>query len=249
MGVFSVVMILFVLALAVTARADVVMPSVFGDHMVLQQEKSLPVWGKASPGERVMVRIAGREATTIANADGRWRVEFEPLAPTAEPIDIRIVGNNEIVLRDVLVGDVWLCSGQSNMEWTLAQSLEPEQAIRDASLQQCPFDDPHLRAGGVTWHRAVDGEDNEGSRHGRCLAGADRSSSGQRVVGSVLVQGQRRARARFLLVAFAAGSVAGNRTSTSRREGECRVVRGSSRCARHRLDGRRTDPASARWGT
>lgn len=102
-------------ALALHAAADVVLPPVFGDHMVLQRDRDIPVWGTAAPGERVVVTLAGQALATTADEDGRWRVRLEPLEAASDPLELEVVGRNSIVLSDVLVGEVWFCAGQSNM--------------------------------------------------------------------------------------------------------------------------------------
>lgn len=109
----------FVLAsifcLAPLARAEVKLNALFGDHMVLQRDLPVPVWGMADPGEKVTVGFAGQEAGTTADAGGRWKVEFKPLAASAESRDLTVSGTNTLTVRDVVVGDVWLAGGQSNM--------------------------------------------------------------------------------------------------------------------------------------
>jgi len=98
-----------------SADADVRMPSIFGDHMVLQQGVSLPVWGQADPGEQVKVSFAGKEAAAVADAKGEWKVKLEPLAASDQVREMVVSGSNTLTFSDVLVGEVWLCSGQSNM--------------------------------------------------------------------------------------------------------------------------------------
>ena len=87
----------------------------FGDHMVLQRDKPAPVWGTAAPGEKVTVNFAGQNKTATANTDGKWRVVLNPLTVSAKPQTLTIVGNHTVKIKDVLVGDVWIFSGQSNM--------------------------------------------------------------------------------------------------------------------------------------
>ena len=91
----------------------------FGDHAVLQRGKPVPVWGNARPGQAVTVAFRGREATTVAGADGRWSVTLDSLNASADPSDLSVTGGSTVVLHDIVVGDVWLCSGQSNMEFTV----------------------------------------------------------------------------------------------------------------------------------
>ncbi|RPI20029.1 MAG: hypothetical protein EHM61_27825, partial [Acidobacteria bacterium] len=116
----SSVVSLFCLCMSV-GFANVRLPAVFSDHMVLQQGKKIPVWGWADPGEQVTVSLGKAKAKTRADASGRWRVELPPQkrGPVTE---LEIRGNNAIRVRDVLVGEVWLCSGQSNMEFTLQRT-------------------------------------------------------------------------------------------------------------------------------
>ena len=99
------------------ALADVRMPAIFGDHMVLQQSVKLPVWGKADPGENVTVTIGGRTGSATADASGKWRVDLEPLTDSSQSQTMTVAGKNTLTFSDVLVGDVWVCSGQSNMEF------------------------------------------------------------------------------------------------------------------------------------
>ena len=102
--------------------AEVRLASVFGDHMVLQREQPLKVWGWAAAGERVQVTVGGGSAAVQAGDDGRWSVELPALEASSVPVKFVVRGTNQIELSDVLVGEVWLCSGQSNMEWTVAIS-------------------------------------------------------------------------------------------------------------------------------
>ena len=119
------------------ARADVKLPNIFTSHMVLQRDQADPIWGKADPGEEVTVTIGAQKHVARAEADGLWRVKLEPL-PAGGPHQLIVEGKNKIVLEDVLVGEVWLCSGQSNMEWTVAQSF-------DGDLETLTADQPQIR--------------------------------------------------------------------------------------------------------
>jgi sialate O-acetylesterase len=95
-------------------RGDVTLPPFFSDHMVLQRDAKAPVWGTASPGEQVTVAFRDQKKTATADADGRWRVEFTGLK-AGGPDELTVAGKNTITLTDVLVGEVWVGSGQSNM--------------------------------------------------------------------------------------------------------------------------------------
>jgi sialate O-acetylesterase len=106
--------------LAATAvRADVTMPAIFGDHMVLQQDTKIPVWGWAEPGEEIKVALGKTELHTVADAQGDWRVEFPSRVNTANPTTLTVAGKNSLSFQDVIVGEVWLASGQSNMAFPL----------------------------------------------------------------------------------------------------------------------------------
>ena len=123
------------LAPLLVAQAEITLPACFADHMVLQREAAVPVWGWAKEGEDVAVEFAGQKQTAKADADGKWRVKLEPLAASAEPRELKI---GERVIRDVLVGEVWLASGQSNMGFPLSAAHNAEQALAKAG-------DPLLR--------------------------------------------------------------------------------------------------------
>lgn len=107
---------LIVLLAAAGAQAEVKLPAIFSDHMVLQREMKVPVWGWADPGESVTVSIGEQKQTASADEKGHWCVTFEPLA-SDQPLSLVAEGNNRVEVQDILVGEVWLCSGQSNMEF------------------------------------------------------------------------------------------------------------------------------------
>lgn len=103
--------------------------------MVLQRDRAVPVWGNAKPGEEVTVEFAGRKKTVNADAGGRWMVRLDPMPASAEPRELKVGG---IVIRDVLVGEVWLASGQSNMDWPIGWDSKAREAIpncQDAGLR------------------------------------------------------------------------------------------------------------------
>ena len=100
-----------------TARAKVVSGTPFADNMVLQRGRAVPVWGVADPGETVTVSFAGQTKTAMAGADGKWRVALDPMDASAESRVLTIAGaSNAEEIQNVLVGEVWFASGQSNME-------------------------------------------------------------------------------------------------------------------------------------
>lgn len=118
---------------AVPARADVRLPRIFSDHMVLQRDQEIPLWGWAEPGEEVSVEFAGHSAKAVADAEGRWSIRL-PAQPAGGPHTLVVAGRNRIEVTDVLVGEVWVCSGQSNMEWGIRGALNGEQEIAAANF-------------------------------------------------------------------------------------------------------------------
>jgi sialate O-acetylesterase len=111
--------LLLALLLAVPgARAEVALNGVFGEHMVLQRNAPVPVWGQAAPGEKISVSFAGQQVAATADSGGNWRVNLSPLA-AGGPFTLEVNASNRVVISDVLVGDVWVCSGQSNMEFPM----------------------------------------------------------------------------------------------------------------------------------
>jgi sialate O-acetylesterase len=125
---------LFLLA-AGTARADVKLPSVFTDHAVLQYGMPVPIWGWADPGEKVSVAIGKQTASTEADAKGKWQVSLGPLN-TGKPVTMIVKGKNQITIKDVLVGEVWLCSGQSNMALRVSGCKDFEKEKAEAKYPQ-----------------------------------------------------------------------------------------------------------------
>jgi len=125
----------FLLLSAISTQADVHLPSVFGNSMVLQRDAPLPIWGWAKPGELVAVEFHGQRHTTTATASGEWKLELKAV-DAGGPFTLRIIGTNTIELQDILVGEVWLCSGQSNMEMGVKVSLESEREVTEADYPQ-----------------------------------------------------------------------------------------------------------------
>jgi sialate O-acetylesterase len=117
------------------ARADVKLAAIFSDHMVLQRNAKLPVWGFADPCEVVTVQLAGQTMTTVAKADGDWQVIFEPINSN-EPLLMSVKGKNTIEIKDVLMGEVWICSGQSNMAVTVRECYNVAEEMADSNYPQ-----------------------------------------------------------------------------------------------------------------
>ena len=122
--------------------AQISLPKVFGDNMVLQRGISIPVWGKASPGTLVIAELGTVRATTKAGKDGKWMLRF-PKFKAGGPYVLKIAesgkSNAAIELKGILIGDVWLASGQSNMEWQVQQSGDARKEIESANFPQIRF--------------------------------------------------------------------------------------------------------------
>lgn len=126
MNMFNSLVMALLLLVTVSAPAAVKLPRVFGPNMVLQRDRPVPVWGWAKPGEAITLSFAGQNKTTTAGADGKWRILLDPLAASKDSRELIVKGENELVLKNILVGEVWLCSGQSNMAFQFDSSLDFE---------------------------------------------------------------------------------------------------------------------------
>lgn len=124
---------------ATSVHADVTLPAIFGDHMVLQIGQPVPVWGTATAGKPITVAIAGQSKQATADADGRWRVTLDPLAGNG-PLTMTVTGDGDpVTFTDVLAGEVWLASGQSNMEFALSTAKDAQAVIATADEPQIRF--------------------------------------------------------------------------------------------------------------
>lgn len=128
---------LMVAGLAGSAAADVRLPGIIADNMVLQRGMRVGLWGWADSGENVMVEFNGQTASRVANADGYWRVTLRPMT-AGGPFNMVVRGNNEIVVKNVAIGEVWIGSGQSNMAMAVNRAMNFEQ-------EKTASDDPMLR--------------------------------------------------------------------------------------------------------
>ena len=117
------------------ARADVKLPKVIASHMVLQRDRPLPIWGWADPGEEVTVKLDDATATAKADAHGDWKVVLPAVKADGKAHSMTISGKNKIELDDILIGDVWIGSGQSNMEMGIGMC---EKAKEEFPAANCP---------------------------------------------------------------------------------------------------------------
>lgn len=129
----AAIILLLLSACAPAALAEVRLPAIFGDHMVLQQNQRDRVWGWADPDEDVSISIDQQSRSTRAGRDGKWLVELDPM-PAGGPHTLTVKGKNVVTFKDVLIGEVWVCSGQSNMEWPVSSANDPDLEIRTANL-------------------------------------------------------------------------------------------------------------------
>jgi sialate O-acetylesterase len=131
--------------LATVANADVKLASIFGDSMVLQRDMAVPVWGWADADEEVTVTLGDQIKKVTADKEGRWQVKLDALQANAEGQTLNISGKNTIELKDVLIGEVWICSGQSNMEWAIGGAANGKEEVAAA-------DHPQIRLFNVPGH-------------------------------------------------------------------------------------------------
>jgi len=127
------VLAVVLLTTTMSAHAEVTLNGLFTDHMVLQRELPVAVYGMAEPGEKVTVAFSGQEKSSTAGKDGTWRVKLDAMNASTNAAVLAVTGKNKIELKDILIGDVWVCSGQSNMEWTLGSCKRPDD-IKEANF-------------------------------------------------------------------------------------------------------------------
>ena len=121
---------------AATSAATIAVPKLFADHMVLQRGREVPIWGTAGPGAKVRVTCGAATAEASSDAQGRFKVTL-PKMPAGGPHDVVIEsGGSQRVLKDVLIGEVWICSGQSNMRWRVNKSMNAKEEVAAASHPQ-----------------------------------------------------------------------------------------------------------------
>jgi sialate O-acetylesterase len=124
------------LLLAIQLNAAIKLPAVIGSHMVLQQQTPIQIWGWAEPGEEIIVTFADQKAQTSVDKGGRWKITLKPMTAGKGPYTMTISGtqSQQVLLNDILLGEVWVCSGQSNMEWELRRTHSPIPEIQRADL-------------------------------------------------------------------------------------------------------------------
>lgn len=129
------------MALAISVQAEIKMPNVFGSNMVLQRDLPAPVWGTAGAGEEVTVEFGGQKKMVKAGADGKWMVKLDPLKVSSEPMTMTVSSSQStqspnLQIKNILVGEVWICSGQSNMQMSVKSSNDSEKEIASANYPE-----------------------------------------------------------------------------------------------------------------
>lgn len=117
---------------ALTAQAELRLPAIIGDNMVLQQKQTNPIWGWDTPGTTVQVTFGSQTKTATADAQGKWTVKLDPLPASAQPATMSLTGSSKRDLKNILIGEVWLCSGQSNMGFTVDRTWDSDLDIATA---------------------------------------------------------------------------------------------------------------------
>jgi sialate O-acetylesterase len=151
------------LVLAAPAMAETRMPAIFGEGMVLQHGKPLPIWGWDTPGKTVTVQLGRTKAETTTGPDGRWSVTLPAREVSKDPLTLAATGSNALSFENILVGDVWICSGQSNMDWALHSS--------DAAADIAAADFPLIRHFRTEYHFATSPQQDLKGRWAVCTPG------------------------------------------------------------------------------
>jgi len=139
-----------------------ILAPLFTDHAVLQRDRPVPIWGRANPGEKLSIEFAGRRQETAADPQGRWSATLAPMAATGIGSDLVVQGSTKVTLHDIVVGDVWLCAGQSNMEFPLRRdqagpaevAAAHDPLIRQLRIEYAVADAPVETAPTSGWHAA-----------------------------------------------------------------------------------------------
>jgi sialate O-acetylesterase len=151
---FAVLTVVVVLAwAALPARAEVKVPPVISSHMVLQQGVPVPIWGTAAPGEKVTVKFRDQQKTAEADAQGKWIVKLDPLQ-LGDPASMTIAGTNTLTIEDVMVGEVWVGSGQSNMDMGVGSYTKGDEVLAKLAAETYPKI-RLIRCGRTSWQEAT----------------------------------------------------------------------------------------------
>ena len=129
--------------LPVVAQAQLQLAKLFSDNMVIQRDKPIPVWGKAPPGKMITVSLSKKIKSTKAKADSSWSVNMPPQMANTEPQRMKVIsGNDTVVIANILIGDIWVCIGQSNMEWPVFREIHFIDELRSSNQSLLRFYNP-----------------------------------------------------------------------------------------------------------
>lgn len=149
------------LTAAPAASAATKLPSIFGSNMVLQRDKPVSIWGWDNPGQEVVIEIAGQEAKAVAGNDGKWKATLKPLETSRKALTMKVSGSDSKLFKNILVGEVWICSGQSNMAW-------PVSSANDADLEAAAANFPQIRLISVPQVGTQEAQDDFEGKWDRC---------------------------------------------------------------------------------
>lgn len=163
---YKVVVILFFALLSLNAKAGIILPKIIGDNMVLQRNQPDVIWGTAASGEKITVRFHNQTKTSIADHDGKWEVILDAMPASDKPSLMTIEGGSSVItLQNILVGEVWLCSGQSNMQYTMMKETKYADARRSKGMDSFELrkeNDPDIRLFLVQRDLTKPGDSNKG---------------------------------------------------------------------------------------
>ncbi|MFK8165353.1 MAG: sialate O-acetylesterase [Lewinella sp.] len=129
-----ILLVLFLFQFSGDILCEIVLPDIISDGMVLQRYQLVPIWGKAESGQEISIDFNGQTESDVADENGNWFIVFDPMPHSAEPLTMDIKGDETITLKNILIGEVWFCSGQSNMQWEVQQSEGGKEAIANADF-------------------------------------------------------------------------------------------------------------------
>ncbi len=131
----KIILILVFCCMGGLVFADVKLNALFSDNAVFQRNAEVPVWGWADEGEKVTVEFAGQTLSTVAK-NGKWMLKLKPMKENSQPQEMTVKGKNTLKIKNILIGEVWICSGQSNMEWALFRTIGGEEAVANSTNDQ-----------------------------------------------------------------------------------------------------------------
>jgi len=132
-NLFIITGMLLILCMASDLLAEVKVAQIFGDNMLLQRDIPVQIWGWADEGEKVTVSFNGQEQSVTADKNGKWLLKLSPMKANKTPSQLTITGTNKLILKNILIGDVWICSGQSNMQMSLNQVIQGAKEVAEAN--------------------------------------------------------------------------------------------------------------------